>query len=179
MGTVSRLGDILFWFMVLAGAGLLVPCLVLPAWLEYRASLQLRALHEQCVLRLEAELIKLRKQREHLGIDDAYVLRLAHEQLNIETPGVVRIPLETGGLAESELAAAALPPVWPPEDELAPQLSAIVGELLGGYPLTGMFVWPETRPVLMLLGGGLILAAVVLIGAPASARPARRAAERC
>lgn len=173
MSPVGRLADLLFWLMVLSGAALLAPCLVLPAWLEYQASLDLKALRKQQVERREAEVVKLRKQREHLETDDAYVLRLAHEFLNIEIPGVVRVPVEPSPQAEQPPAATE--PATRDED-LVPELSALVEQAMQHYPIAQLFVRDETRPPIMLAGAGLLVAAIVLLGAPASWRARREVA---
>lgn len=168
MSSSARLANYLYWFMVLLGGAILAPSLILPAWLEYRASLELKAYYQQQFTQRQEDLDRLRVQREHLATDDAYVLRLARKHLNIETPGVEHIPVEP--------AAAALPTTAPAspqsavlEDELAPELSALVEQLLVRYPLTGMFVRPQTRPSLLVIGAGLILTAVILLGNPRTA----------
>ena len=167
----SRLATVLYWLMVLLGAAVLAPCLVLPAWLEYQASLDLKALREQQVARREAQLTRLRKQREHLETDEAYVLRLAHQHLNIETPGVRRIPVEPGRPAERDPAApAATAPLPTQEAELVPELSAMVEQAVQRYPLVQMFVRPESRPSLLFIGAGLIVTALVLLGPRAPLR---------
>ena len=168
MNGSNRLAGLVFWFMVLAGAAIVAPCVILPAWLEYQASLELRALWEQQVADRQAAVVKLRKQRQHLETDEAYVLRLAQEQFNIEIPGVERVPVEPGTLPASDT-----PPAAPAgaSDELVPELSAKVDEILRRHPLAGMFVWPQTRPSLLLIGGGLVLMAIFLLGASPAPNP--------
>jgi hypothetical protein len=165
MSESGRLAPVMFWLMVLLGGSVLAPCLILPAWLEYQASLDLRALRKEQVERRRAEVARLRKQREHLETDDAYLLRVARENLNIEIPGVQQIHVEPSPLAEpatTEPAAAAAQ-----GDELVPELSAMIEQVMQRYPLTQVFVHPATRPPLMLIGGGLIVTALVLLSAPA------------
>ena len=169
----SHLTGALFWFMILGGAVILAPCLILPAWLEYQAALALRVRYEQQLEHRQTEIAKLRKQRNHLEKDDAYVLRLAHEQLKIEIPGVQRIPVEPSALPHG--TAAPTEPAVSCEDELAPELSAIIEDVILRYPLVSMFVRPETRPSLLLIGSGLILTAIILLGTPAVVRRSRLA----
>lgn len=164
MSQSSRLGDVFFWLMVLVGAAVLTPCLILPAWIEYRASLELKVLRQQQVERRQAEVTKLRQQRTHLETDDAYVLRLAREHLHIQTPGVERIPVEPSPVVDGADPDAATAPLPSDEDELVPELSALVEGLVQRYPLAQMFVHPDTRPSLMFIGGGLIVAAIILLG---------------
>lgn len=172
MAQPSRFGDLLYWLMVLGGGVLLAPCLILPAWLEYRASLELCALRAEQVAQRRAEVVKLRQQREQLERDDAYLLRLAREDLNLEIPDVRRIVVEPGPAAQASASVQAVDAAHIPADELAPELSALVEKALQRYPLAYMFVHPRTRPPLMLIGGGLVVAAVVLLGRAACPRPA-------
>ena len=167
MSTQRQAGNLLFWFMLLTGGVILAPALILPAWLEYQASLDLRARRAEQVARWEAEITKLRKQREYLETDEAYVLRLAHEDLNLNVPGVERIPVNPDEFADlPEINTPEQDAPQPPE-ELAPELSALVEHVLERYPLAGMFLWPQTRPSLLFIGGGLVFTAVALIGEPA------------
>ena len=164
MARPSRAEGVLFWFMVALGGALLAPSLILPAWLEYQASLDLQARWAEQIARHEADLTRLQKQREHLKIDDAYALRLAHEQLNLETPGAERIPVEPGIDTPSEPASGPESRPAAGNEELAPELSALVERLMQEHPVTTMFVRAETRPILLFLGGGLILSALLLLG---------------
>jgi hypothetical protein len=167
MSQPTKLSAFVFWAMVLLGGAVLAPCLILPAWLEYEASLDLRALRQQQVERRQAEVEKLRKQREYLETDEAYVLRLARDNLNIEIPGAQQIAVEPSPLVEPGATTAPSGPSSRPADELVPELSALIESLMQRYPLTQVFVHPKTRPPLLFIGGGLILTAIVLLSAPA------------
>jgi hypothetical protein len=166
MSSHSHAGNILFWFMLLTGGVILAPALILPAWVEYQASLDLRARRAEQVARWEAEVTKLRKQREYLENDESYVLRLAYEDLNVNLPGIERIPVppeeyvDLPEISHTESSAAQEP------DELVPELSALVEQVLARYPLARMFLWPQTRPSLLFIGAGLVFTAVALLGEP-------------
>jgi hypothetical protein len=168
MSQPTKLSALVFWAMVLLGGAVLAPCLILPAWLEYEASLDLRALRQQQVERRQAEVEKLRKQREYLETDEAYVLRLARDNLNIEIPGAQQIVVDPSPLAGSSATTAPAGPSSRPADELVPELSALVENLMQRYPLAQVFVHPKTRPPLLFIGAGLILTAIVLLSAPAA-----------
>jgi len=173
MSPASRSADVMYWLMLLLGGAVLAPCLILPAWLEYRASLDLKTLRLREVARHQAEIVQLRQQREHLETDDAYVLRLARKDLNVDTPGVERIHVDTTDAPEDDPglpASAAADAV----DELAPEVSDLVERVLVRYPLARMFAHPATRPPLMIIGGGLIVSAIVLLGGPPAARGAEQ-----
>ncbi len=167
---------LLYWAMVLAGGLLVAPCLILPAWIEYQAALDLRGLREQQVQQREAEIEQLRRQREHLETDDAYVLRLASESLNVEIPGVERIPIEPSPV-DPEAALEAEIEETPP-DEIVPELSALFEQALQRYPLARLFILPRVRPALLFTGGALIVAAIVLLCAPTIPRRRGAANER-
>lgn len=159
----DRLATLLYWLMLAAGGALLVPCLVLPAWLEYRATLDLYARRRLAVERHQAAVERIREQRKQLETDDAYLLRLARRELNYEIPGVTRIEVEPAELPAS--SDPPLPELKPRhEEELAPELSALVEQLMVKYPAAQIFARNETRPPLMIMGGGLIVTAVLLLG---------------
>jgi hypothetical protein len=160
----GRLGDVLFWFMLLLGFAVLAPTMVLPAWLEYRAAIELKKLRAQQLAEHQAELLRVRKQREYLETDDAYALRLVRRTFNLDIPGVIRVPVE--------LPAEAPEPPAPPSPETTEEtgppaeLSALLDTLLARYPLAQIFILPRTRPPLLAIGIGLIASAVILVGAP-------------
>lgn len=166
MSTERQAGNVLFWFMLLAGGVILAPALILPAWVEYQASLDLRARRAEQVARWEAEVTKLRKQREYLETDESYVLRLAYEDLNVNVPGIERIPVAPDEYADLPEISSTEPTATQPPDELVPELSALVERVLDGYPVAGMFLWPQTRPSLLFIGAGLVFTAVALVGEP-------------
>jgi hypothetical protein len=166
MSTQRQAGNVLFWFMLLSGGLILAPTLILPAWVEYQASLDLRARRAAQVARWEAEVTRLRKQREYLENDESYVLRLAHEDLNVNVPGIERIPITPDEYADLPDISGAEPGATQPPDELVPELSALVEHVLDRYPLARIFLWPQTRPSLLFIGAGLVFTAVALIGEP-------------
>ena len=166
MSTQRHAGNFLFWFMLISGGLILAPAMILPAWVEYQAALDLRARHAEQVARWEAEITRLRKQREYLENDDSYALRLAYEDLNVNVPGIERIPVTPVEDADPPPADGTEQVFIQPPEELAPELSALVETLLDRYPLAGMFLWPQTRPSLLFIGAGLVFTAIVLVGEP-------------
>jgi hypothetical protein len=173
MARSHTIEGLLFWLMMLVGATTLVPCLVLPAWLDYETQRAQRdaALAEQAAER--ARLAALEKQIDHLENDPAYVLRLGEREFgdSIDLPHGETIPVAPS--PESAMPA----PQPPTVDSDAPEavLPGSPVELLERYPLAQVFVGGATRPVLMVLGGALMLAAVVLLGRPGHRPPQKTA----
>ncbi len=163
----SVVESVFFWLMLLAGAASLAPCLVLPAWLERQAHLSCLAAHQKYVADLRYRLQSARKQIEHLENDPAYLLRLAEHDLGglLKVPNVRTIPVDPGTpLEQAGQAEADAPSVT--EDELIPELSSALAELVRRCPRVDMFVNPETRPVIMVMGATLLAAAILLLGLP-------------
>lgn len=171
------LETLLFWLTLLASAALLAPCLILPPWLEYQAQRdRLQAARRQ-VEALEFRLRSVEKQISHLQNDPAYVLRLAQEEFGetILPPGAETVRIETG----PQSGPSTLPPPEPAgeapaAEDVLPELSAFLARVLQRYPHAQIFVHPRARPVLLVLGGVLLLTAIVLLGRAGVTRPPQR-----
>jgi hypothetical protein len=175
---VKALQTFLFWFTMLGGTAVLAPCLILPAWLDRQAQAAYLQAQQEYVAALRGRLEAVQRQVEHLNNDPAYVLRLAQQEFgpifavpNVET--ILVAPPETESAALADLSHE---PPAPPELSLdpLPNLDQFVDEALRRYPHTQVFVDEHTRPTLLVVGGGLLLAGVVLFGLVGErARPAQ------
>lgn len=172
MARSSQVETALFWAMMVAGAATLAPCLVLPAWLEYHAQRLRLAAAREVQAHEQARAAAVRKQVEHLHDDPAYLLRIAEHEfgqsLNLPDVRTIRI-------APSPDAAPAdgpPPPVTDGAADVLPELSAFVRQVLQRYPRVELFVSPTSRPILLAMGAGLLLAALLLLGSPAWRPPA-------
>jgi cell division protein FtsB len=160
----GRRVTLLFWLMALTGGAALAACLVLPAWLEHQATLQLHAQARQQVADLETRLQVVEKQIEHLRHDPAYVERLAHEEFGLTAPGVQTIVLDRAdSLASQPTTANVAGPTPSPSDESKRGSSRLVGDVLERYPAASVFVLDETRPIVMALSATLLLGALLLL----------------
>ncbi len=164
------LAAVLYWGMLLGGTATLVPCVVLPPWLEYQAQLRRRAAVQARLDTVENRIADMQKQIDHIENDPAYLFHLAEQEFG-ETygqPDVETIPIATSTqpvIAEDDAE---------PEEESdpLPQLASFVEQTLREYPYTRLFASPNARPPLMAMGGGLILGAIVLLGNPHARRRA-------
>jgi hypothetical protein len=153
---------LLFWVMVLLGAVLVAPCLILPPWLEHQAALQVEKLKQARLKELEKRLAVLNKQNEYRN-DPSYLERLEREEFGGAPPGAQAIYINPELL---EQTAAALQQRSEAEKETRSgqrELSDELQALMLKYPVTQAFARPETRPILLALGSGLILLAVLLL----------------
>ena len=151
----------MFWLMFLTGGASLAACVILPAWLEHQAALEAVTDARGRVERLQRRLEVYDKQIEHLQVDDAYLERLARKEFDLPSAGVTTVRIESESADESAAdvdrgAAAAGEPF--------PELSAFVERALARYPLTRVFVFDQTRPIVMAMSGGLVLASMLLLG---------------
>jgi cell division protein FtsB len=165
----NALKTLLFWFTVLFGTALLAPCLVLPAWLERQAQAEYFKAEQQRVAALQQRLQMVRMQIDHLNNDPAYVLRLARQEFGkvFLIPNVETIFVEPGEAESSGLADAAVPAgedTPPLADELLPELNVFINEAVQRYPHARLFLDDQSRPILMGVGGALLLTGVVLLG---------------
>lgn len=169
---------ILFWTMALVGAATLAPCLVLPAWFEYQAAHEELAGRERLLAEQLAAHQRITVQIEHLKHDPAYNLRIAQQEfpdLGRGLQTVLIAPDTTEPLVEA--APGGLNPEISRPGDVAPEISEIVERLWERYPQAAIFARQDTRPVLMVLGAGLLLTAILLLGRPRGA-VARLPAER-
>ncbi len=161
----------LFWLMVGMSLATLTPALVLPAWLEYRAALQMRAGKQLLVERLERHVTVQERQIRHLHDDAAYNERILREELGIEVPGVRTIyvdepRVDVGPQTSVEIDQAPLRELAA-DDELFPALGRTADAALETWPdWLSSFLDPGTRRWIMLLSGMLMLCAVLIAGRP-------------
>jgi hypothetical protein len=144
--------------MLLVGGGALFACLYLPPWLELRVLRQVHAAAQQRIAGLEADLARVEKQIEHLRDDPAYLERLARQEFGTETPGVEMIWVETSQPTASQAASA--PTAAPERDE---DFAATLERATRNSPFVSVFVLSETRPLVMIMSGALMAAALMLL----------------
>jgi hypothetical protein len=164
---VRGLETLLFWLMMVAGAAVLAPCLILPAWLEHQAQLERRLAAETYVTALQFRLDTVQKQIEHLRNDPAYVMRLAQQEFGrsidaSKSETILIEPSPDEGNVGPPVPAALEDPNN--VDEFIPELSAFLEQVVRRYPRADFFVNDRTRPYLMGTGGVLMLTAVLLLG---------------
>ncbi len=161
------LETLLFWLMMIAGAAALAPCLILPAWLEHQAQLERRLAAQAYVTALQFRVDTVQKQIEHLRNDPAYVMRLAQQEFGhgidaSKSETILIEPSPDEGFVGPPAPAASADPNS--SDEIIPELSAFLEQAIQRYPHAYYFVHGRTRPVLMSIGGTLLLTAAVLLG---------------
>ncbi len=168
---------LLFWFMALAGGLTLAPCLILPAWIEYRAALDAHVVAEKRLRDLQERHTGNERKIEHQRNDVAYLEREARRLFGVSAPGVDSIIVESdesserqAAQREAESTLAAMRAAR--QAELLPEASRLFEDVLNRHPLARIFVLDQTRPVVMSMGAALLLAAIFLVG------PARRRATR-
>lgn len=161
-------GGLLFWCMVLFGAVLVVPTLVLPPWIRFEEKKREKETQIELLASLQTELEIVRKQNEYRD-DPEFLAQLERSELGAEPVGAERITIDPRILEETqqELAARrnAEAPAGPEEDTLVTALRRMFTK----YPITQVYLQPYFRDILLAVGGGSILLAVVLLSQ--SAKP--------
>ena len=158
--TQRHFESLLFWAMTLLGAGVLIPCLILPAWFDYVAQARINADIAAQRDTLASSVETLEKQIQYQEHDPAAQEQQNAAEFGVVPDGVTPVVVDdpTAPSIEPEEPA---PPKWQP-----PTIDTTVRQLLHDYPAAKMFVTPDTRPILMAMGAGLLLMAVVLLGQP-------------
>ncbi len=172
MSQSRHLETLLFWLMILIGGAALAPGLILPPWMERQAMIERHRVAQERVAALEKRVQTVEKQVDHLRNDPAYVLRLAEQEFG-----------ETIAVPDIETVIVAPSPDFEPtppvsaagadsaKQDILPELSALLDEVTQRYPRARVFVDNPSRQILMAMGAGLILTAIVLLGR-GSPRPA-------
>ncbi len=170
MPSSERFAAVLFWFMLATGFAMLAPCLVLPAWFDYRDARHIFIERTQSLAELRAQRRTAGRQIEHLKHDHAYLERLAARELGIETGDRRTILLDeklwAAGDRETKTAAGretktTAPPAVP--DHFAALSAAVDVGIQRAPSLIYTFVSPHTRPVVMIAACVMIFAAVFLV----------------
>lgn len=160
--TQRHFESLLFWAMTVLGAGVLIPCLILPAWFDYIAQARINADIAAQREVLAGEVRTLEKQIQYQQHDPAAQEQQSAAEFGALPDGVTPVIVDSPTAPHIE-PEATTPATWQP-----PSIDTTVRQLLSDYPAAKMFVTPETRPILMAMGAGLLLTAVVLLGQPAS-----------
>ncbi len=79
---------LMFWILTLTGGALLAPCVILPAWVEYRAAQGQQAAAQERVAALEKENVRLARLIDHQLNDPAFNERQARIEFGLAEPGV-------------------------------------------------------------------------------------------
>ncbi len=166
MARARGLETLLFWLMALAGGAVLIPCLLLPPWLEYQAQRERYAVAKanQDAARLAAE--RAEREIQFLREDPAYVLRLAEQEFGLGPANLVTVPVGPTPPEHPDVPIPG-PAAHPPDASapaLLPELTEFVARVQARYPYTDFFVSEPSRTVFMIVGGGLLLTAIVLLG---------------
>lgn len=156
----------MFWSMILGGAAMLIPGILMPAYSEYQIARQEHANSRTYLDELQRRTDRLKLQIEHQKNDPAYVQRQLQLEYGITPDGVQPLIFapESADAAEPQLAGAEYdateePPIPPAAAELA-------REAMQRNPLTPLLIDPRTRPLIMLSGVVLILTAIFVLGRP-------------
>lgn len=155
--------SVLFWLMTLLGGGSLAASLLLPAWLEYRASQRALRDVQQRIARTEYRIRCAQAQLRHLRDDPSYIARLARREFGTPVPGVRTVfvydPPREPGPPPTAPDAGPAPESTPPDEAFARALERRVPS----DPWLAVFVLPPTRPWVMLFSAGLLVSAWILL----------------
>lgn len=155
----------MFWSMIVAGAAMLVPGILMPAYAEYQIARQEHANARQYLEELQRRYDRLKVQIDHQRHDPAYVQRQLQLEYGITPDGVQPLVFDTDSndegqsVAASDIESGEEPPIPPAATELA-------REAMHRNPLTPLLLDPQTRPIIMLCGVALILTAIFVLGRP-------------
>lgn len=150
-------GGALFWVLIALAAIVFAPCVILPAWRDYQSVARVEQQVRADVQRAEAEVERQRLRADALRRDPAVIARVAQRELGYSKPGEVSVALGTTPPSDT----ATPPPVsWEPI-EPPPMVAGLVRRL-PPFDYDAVFCDGPTRAIIMVLAGGLVVAAFVL-----------------
>jgi hypothetical protein len=151
-------GQWVFWLLFgLATVGF-APCILLPAWRDYQAAVLVEQIQAGEVARLESDLERQRQLADALRSEPSVIARAAQRELEYTRPGEIRVDVNPAPVAEHAPVAASgtVQPPAPP---------APIRRVLAWLPplnYDAVFCDPPTRMVIMVMSGGVLLAAFAL-----------------
>jgi hypothetical protein len=150
---------LMFWVLIGLAAVAFIPCIVLPIWRDYQAAVLEARLEEQKVAVLQADVDRQRRVLEAIRTAPAVSVRLAQRELGYRQPGQqhVLVAGEVPSALEGEPIVQPVSATVEPPEPIA-RLVAPLPEMRYDQ----VFCEPPTRTVIMLLSGGLMVAAFVL-----------------
>jgi cell division protein FtsB len=153
----ERAGGALFWVLIALAAAAFAPCVILPAWRDYQSVARVEQQVRADVQRAEGDLERQRRRADALRRDPAVIARVAQRELGYSKPGEVSVALGTTPPSD-----AATPPPVPLDPVEPPPIVAGLVQRLPSLDYDAVFCDGPTRVIIMVLAGGLVLAAFVL-----------------
>jgi len=161
-------GALMFWVLLALAATGFVPCIVLPVWRDYQTMALAVQAEERIVATMQAGVERQQRTLAAIRTDPAVGARLAQRELTYRRPGQDEFPVPGVPVVRPVATAQPLDPIEPP---------AAVARLIERLPTANydqVFCRNPSRTALLLLSGGLMVAAFVLY--PPGRRPAGQAA---
>jgi len=168
-GVESAPSSVMFWVLLLMASAVFAPCVLVPVWRDYQAIVLARRVEERAVAHMRSNVDRLEKHLDALRNDPAVIGRVARRDLaytsNRETVVLVDAVsphVDTVSARSVETIQDVEPPPW-------------MRRVLTWLPFADradVFSDSATRATLMLLSGGLVMAAFWLF--PPRGRRERR-----
>jgi cell division protein FtsB len=153
----ERAGSAMFWVLIALAAAAFAPCVILPAWRDYQSVARVEQQVRADVQRAAGELERQRRRADALRRDPAVIARVAQRELGYSKPGHVSVNLGLTPPPDAAiLSPVSLDPIEPP-----PILAGLVRRL-PSLNYDAVFCDGPTRAIIMVLAGGLVMAAFVL-----------------
>lgn len=167
---------IMFWFLAFLAVLVFIPCVLTPIWIETEELYAVEQRIASTLTRLE-EKVERNEQRALALLTDPLVnQRVARRELNLQSESEKVLHWTSEELAAMQ--SVSTPSMSWLEDDAPGQFSVAPGWLqrasswLPDWPWRKLFAESPQRPLLMLMSGGLLLAAFILYApTPASRRP--------
>ncbi|MHC4091371.1 MAG: hypothetical protein ACYSVY_14045 [Planctomycetota bacterium] len=149
-------GSAMFWVLIALAAAGFAPCVLLPIWRDYQAMALAAQAQERLVASLRADVERQRRALAAIRTDRAVGTRLAQRELAYRRAGQVEVRVPGVAVVRAACQSQPLAPVEPPDP---------ISRLSTHLPTADydhLFCQGSARTVIMLLSGGLTVAAFLL-----------------
>ncbi len=171
LSTSSAAHTIMFWVLSGMAVAVFAPCVLVPIWVEVEGVREYERAMGGVVADLQAAVDRNEARIDALRTDPLVNQRIARRELNYRPQGEQVVRWSTDEMAALRLPAsgAVSPTETEPAVEKPPWAQALV-RWLPALPWRDLFVRSANRSLLLLMAGGLLVAAFLLYGRTSSVR---------
>jgi len=163
---------IMFWVLTGLAIAVFAPCAIMPLWLTTEQLLEQERACRASLIEIKGRLANNEARIEAMRNDPLVNERIIRRELNYRPQGeeVIRWSADASTVVGT-VSVGQESPVVPEEPHVLSQWGAMVSRWLPAWPWRDLFARSPYRPLLLLMSGGLLMAAFVLYAPVSSRRP--------
>jgi len=173
--TPRAVHPIMFGVLTAMAMAIFAPCVLVPIWIESEDLRDYERSLGKTVADLEAELAQAKDQADALLADPLVNERMVRRELNHRPPGeqLIRWSPRELSAVRVHVPKHQVTNAPPNNNTLSPKMAAI-SRWLPNWPWRELFAESPQRPILLMMAGGLLLAAFLLYGQSSTSQISHR-----